>query len=302
MKVSCVSSNLIRKRCCTPHLAKPSKHGKFASLQHTGQLPWEHGEKVEKQQLRPSCYPVHCNTFLLPWCWQPDHTTEEGTTNSNTILRKRVALSTVEADRESQHKPQSLLYEPWLPLFQIRSLKHSLHKIYDSGEDSSKISISASSIPFSKGNKSWWQRKKKKCGIEQEPFFSKKRKGPPPPPNFSPFLRIPLTSVSPALAVDVPWSLLAKGYAACWIFTDKKKTSEFLSVGDKQDRRKPQRELQSITVTKLEDRGNMARPHQQNNTAQEWPRPRSLFLHHSTNFSKSINIGEQYRRTLQRPI
>lgn len=302
MKVSCVSSNLIRKRCCTPHLAKPSKHGKFASLQHTGQLPWEHGEKVEKQQLRPSCYPVHCNTFLLPWCWQPDHTTEEGTTNSNTILRKRVALSTVEADRESQHKPQSLLYEPWLPLFQIRSLKHSLHKIYDSGEDSSKISISASSIPFSKGNKSWWQRKKKKVWDRAGTFLQQKKEGTPPPPNFSPFLRIPLTSVSPALAVDVPWSLLAKGYAACWIFTDKKKTSEFLSVGDKQDRRKPQRELQSITVTKLEDRGNMARPHQQNNTAQEWPRPRSLFLHHSTNFSKSINIGEQYGRTLQRPI
>lgn len=154
-----------------------------------------------------------------------------------------------------------------------------------------------------RGTRADGKGKKKKCGIEQEPFFSKKRKGPPPPPpNFSPFLRIPLTSVSPALAVDVPWSLLAKGYAACWIFTDKKKTSEFLSVGDKQDRRKPQRELQSITVTKLEDRGNMARPHQQNNTAQEWPRPRSLFLHHSTNFSKSINIGEQYGRTLQRPI
>lgn len=46
-------------------------------------------------------------------------------------------------------------------------------------------------------------------------FLQQKKEGTPPPPNFSPFLRIPLTSVSPALAVDVPWSLLAKGYAAC---------------------------------------------------------------------------------------
>lgn len=161
-----VSSNLIRKRCCTPYLAKPSKHGKFASLQSTARLPWEHGEKVEKQQqLRLSYYFVHCCTFLLPWCWQPDDTAELGTSNRSTILRICGTLSTVEADRESRHKPQALLYEPWLPLFQIKSLNHRLHKIYDSGEGSGKISVAASSIPFSKGNKSWWQRGEKKKSV-----------------------------------------------------------------------------------------------------------------------------------------
>jgi len=69
--------------------------------------------------------------------------------------------------------------------------------MYDSGEDSSKISIAASSIPFSKGKKSRWQRRKKVW--DRAGTFLQKKKKRKERKNlfsfFSPFLRIPLTPV-----------------------------------------------------------------------------------------------------------
>lgn len=63
---SCLRYNPIRKRCCTPYLAKLSKRGKPAS-QHRGQLPGGRGVGGEAAA-RPECYSVRCSTVLLPLC------------------------------------------------------------------------------------------------------------------------------------------------------------------------------------------------------------------------------------------
>lgn len=81
----------------------------------------------------------------------------------------------------------------------------------------------------------------------------KKKKEKKPPFSLSPhFLRILLMQVFLQPLLQILLSLLVKGYAVCLLFTDKEKNSEFLSLRDKQDRGKPQREMQSIIVTKTQ--------------------------------------------------
>lgn len=64
---------------------------------------------MEKQQLSLSCSSEHYGIFLLPWCWQPDDKTEQGAPNGRTIPKRCSALSTVEADSESQNKPVTVV-------------------------------------------------------------------------------------------------------------------------------------------------------------------------------------------------